>query len=146
MNLPVFGIPIFRIPAFGIPVFGIPGFGIPGFGIPVSGRVPVWVCHTFGTPAFGIPVFGIPTLGIPAFGIPTIGILVQFRHPLIRHTLDSPQNFQEHPAQRVGTRCSAVSSTQGSRQVDLSWCNKSYQRRCDDNKNRVSFAGGALGP
>ena len=26
-----------------------------------------------------------------AFGIPTFRILVEFRHPLIRHPLDSPQ-------------------------------------------------------
>ena len=91
MNLPVFGIPSFGIPAFGIPAFGIPDFGTPGFGISVSGRVLVWVFPTFGIPAFGIPVFGIPNFGIPGFGIPAFGVFFEFRHPLIRHPLNSPQ-------------------------------------------------------
>ena len=86
VNLPVFGVPSFGISAFGIPIFEIPDFGIPGFGISVLGRVPVWVFPTFGIPAFGIPVFGIPPVGINAFGIP-----IEFRHPLFRHALNSPQ-------------------------------------------------------
>ena len=41
-------------------------------------------------------VFGIPTVGIAAFGIPTFRILVEFsfRHPLIRHPLDSTQIYR----------------------------------------------------
>ena len=70
----------------------------------LSGRVPVWVSPTFGIPVFGIPDFGIPDfgipVGIPGFGIPTFGISVEFRHPLIKHPLDSPQEEKRTKDQR----------------------------------------------
>ena len=45
-------------------------------------------------PAFGIPALGIPGFGVPTVGIPAFGILVEFRHPLVRHPLDSPQDLE----------------------------------------------------
>ena len=99
--------------AFGIPVFGIPDFGIPGFrnhwlrespslGFPYQ-RESQFVEFLFSESlTFGIPVFGIPDFGIPAFGIPTFGISVEFRHPLIRHPFDTPQDSGRSLGEELG--------------------------------------------